>query len=93
MSTPTPPPTSPPTSVIVTIEGHRYDVTSFVPNHPGEKPAKNVSLGKYPDQEISQLFAEIHDHKSARKEKARGLLDQARHNGDANGIKYLGSAN
>jgi cytochrome b involved in lipid metabolism len=86
MSTPTPTPAP----VIVTIDGHRYDVTAFIPNHPGEKPAKNVSLAKYPDQEISQLFAEIHDHKPARKEKARGLLDQARQNGEAHGIKHLG---
>jgi cytochrome b involved in lipid metabolism len=78
------------TPVIVTIEGHRYDVTAFIPNHPGEKPAKNVSLAKYPGQEISQLFTEIHDAKPGRKEKARGLLNQAREKGEYDGVKYLG---
>lgn len=84
---------STPSPVIVTIDGHRYDVTAFIPNHPGEKPAKNVSLKKYPDQDITQLFAEIHDVKPARKEKARGYLDQARQLGEYNGIKYLGAEN
>lgn len=90
MSTPTPTLTSTPTPVIVTVDGHRYDVTAFIPNHPGEKPAKNSSLAKYPGYDISQLFAEIHDAKPARKEKARGYLEQARQNGGANGIKHLG---
>ena len=75
--------------VIITVDGHLYDVTGFLINHPGEKPSKSKSIRNYSGQDISQIFTEIHDNKESRK-GARFFLDEARSKGHSVGIIYLG---
>lgn len=80
--------------VIVTVDGHRYDVTAFLVSHPGEKIRNNKpskSIRNYSDQDISEVFSLIHDSQESRK-GARLFLDDARKNGQSVGIKYLGPA-
>lgn len=75
---------------IVIIDGHQYDVTGFIPEHPGEKVAKGKSITKYPNQDITEIFKAIHA-KPSRKEYAENILNQAREKGEFHGVKYLGA--
>lgn len=76
-------------SLIVTIDGHQYDVEGFIPDHPGEKPQKNKSITKYPNQDITEVFKAAHA-KAPRHDLAEKILTQARENGECDGVKYLG---
>ena len=76
-------------STIVNIDGHRYDVTAFIPNHPGEK--ENHSITKYNGQDITELFKRKHN--KPKRQEAFQLLADARKNGECQGIKYLDSQN
>lgn len=75
-------------SVIVIIDNHRYDVTAFIPNHPGEK--KDHGIGNYNGQDITELFQRKHNKPTRR--GAFLLLEEARKSGEYQGIKYLGPA-
>ena len=72
---------------IVTIDGHQYDVTAFIPNHPGEK--KDRGIQKYNNQDITELFQ--HKHAKPNRQEAFSLLENARKSGECQGIKYLGT--
>lgn len=76
----------------VIIDNHKYEVSEFIPQHPGEKESKNRTIRNYNGDDISQLFVHLHDSKPSRKE-ARQLLDTARKLGYYSGIKYLGPVN
>jgi len=75
--------------IIVTISGHQYDVTQFIPQHPGEKTHKNRSIFNYPGQDITTVF-EMYHAKPTRKHEALYILEQSRIHGEYSGVKYLG---
>jgi cytochrome b involved in lipid metabolism len=75
--------------LLITIDGHRYNMRGFLASHPGEKKEKNRSISNHANRDISTLFAEIHDSKASRRD-ARVYLQKARELGNFNGIVYLG---
>lgn len=75
-------------ATIVIIEGHQYDITNFIPNHPGENEKKNRSIQNYNNQDITELFQR--KHAKAKRQEAFAILEEARKRGEFCGIKYLG---
>lgn len=75
-------------SIVVTVDGHKYDVTEFIAHHPGEKPGRGI--GKYSQQDISQVFQDAHGSKDARLKAARSVLEGARNGQTTDGVRYLG---
>jgi len=75
-------------TTIVTIDGHIYDVSGFLINHPGEKPQKGKTIIKYNNQDITKIFQDI--HKKPSRKFAHTILENARKNREFEGIKYIG---
>jgi cytochrome b involved in lipid metabolism len=77
--------------LIVEINGHKYDASDFLPNHPGENPdgIPRRTISNYPDQDISKIFEMYHYHKPARKEKVLQILEECQRNGECKGLKFI----
>lgn len=76
---------------IIQINGHLYDFTNYVINHPGEKPSSDVSIRNYSNKETTERFNQAHN-KKGRWEVANTILDNARKNGQCDGLVYIGPA-
>lgn len=74
-------------STIVIVDNHQYDVTAFIPIHPGEKT--NRGIQKYNNQDITELFQR--KHAKPNRHEAFLILENARKNGECQGVKYLGA--
>jgi len=70
--------------VILTIDGHRYDVAQF--DHPGEG-IKDIYLADFNNKNCTAEFEAEH----STDDPFQMLLD-ARKEGECEGIKYLGKA-
>ena len=75
-------------SILLTIDGHQYDVCDFVNQHPGEGH-NGIYLEDFENQNVSEEFEYYHADKLTR---AREWLDKAKEHGEYNGIKYIGEA-
>lgn len=68
--------------IILTIDGHHYDVTEF--HHPGEG-IKDVYLVDFSGKDVTTDFEGSHFTDDPCK-----MLQEAREKGECDGIKYLG---
>lgn len=72
--------------VIVTIEGHKYDVTRFCSKHPGEG-IRGVYLHTYRNKDGTSDFDRYH-----MTNEPWEILERARNEGEYNGIVYIGKS-
>tara|TARA_R100001163_G_scaffold65825_2_gene65304 strand:- start:3250 stop:3522 length:273 start_codon:yes stop_codon:yes gene_type:complete len=68
--------------IILTIEGHRYEVSAF--DHPGDG-IKGIEVHNMGGKDVSEGFEEYH-----MTDDPWEMLQEARENGECDGIKYLG---
>jgi cytochrome b involved in lipid metabolism len=71
-------------SILLVIEGHRYDVTKFAPKHPGEG-IRDTYIRYYKNKDVSDEFDRMHFTNEPWE-----ILEKAREKGEYNGVKYLG---
>ena len=73
----------------IQIDGHIYDFTGYLQNHPGEKPQKDSSISNYANKDATERFNQCHNKKN-RWEIARNVLEKARTDGEYQGLIYIG---
>jgi cytochrome b involved in lipid metabolism len=70
-------------SLVVVIDGHRYDVANF--DHPGDG-IKDLYLRNFGGRDVSAEFDQEHFT-----DEPYEMLQEAHKNGEYEGIKYLGA--